>query len=86
MLRCIKYVLDLKDMGLKIEPTGTVGEPWVIVCFTESDHVQETLLLGGVSLVLSYMSMEYRWYGEVVPISALLSVAQKANGTHFLRQ
>ena len=37
MLRCIKYVLDLEDMGLKICPSGTKKDPWNIVCYTDSD-------------------------------------------------
>jgi len=37
MLRCIKYVLDSRDMGLKIEPIGDKNDPWEIVCFSDSD-------------------------------------------------
>jgi len=55
MLRCIQYVLDSKDMGLKIEPTGTVGEPWVIVCFTDSDHAGDPVTWRSVSGFIIYV-------------------------------
>ena len=55
MLRCIKYVLDSKDMGLRIEPTGTVGEPWVIVCFTDSDHAGDPVTRRSVSDFIIYV-------------------------------
>ena len=37
MLRCIKYVLDSKDMGLKIEPIGDKDDAWEIICYSDSD-------------------------------------------------
>lgn len=37
MLRVIQYVLTTKDTGLKISPTIKPGQPWDIVCFTDSD-------------------------------------------------
>ena len=38
MLRCVKYVLDSKDLGLRLEPNGTPkGDPWDIVCYWDSD-------------------------------------------------
>ena len=37
MLRCIKYVLDSKDMGLKIEPIGDKHDAWEIICYSDSD-------------------------------------------------
>ncbi|KAL7530325.1 hypothetical protein ACHAWF_005014 [Thalassiosira exigua] len=38
LLQAIKYVLDSKTMGLRIEPTFKKGEPWELVCFTDSDY------------------------------------------------
>ena len=39
MLRCIKFVLDSEDLGLKIAPTRCgKSEAWQIVCFTDSDY------------------------------------------------
>ena len=38
MLRIIKYVLDTRDYGLRIEPTTGKNEPWNLVCYTDSDY------------------------------------------------
>ena len=39
LLCIIRYVLDMKNLGLKIEPTGNSKVPWEIVCFSDSDYV-----------------------------------------------
>ena len=41
MLRCIKYVLDSKTLGLKIWHIGDRSEPWEIVCFTDSEYASD---------------------------------------------
>ena len=41
MLRCIKYVLDTKSLGLKIWPKGNKSGPWEIICFTDSDYTSD---------------------------------------------
>ena len=38
MMRAIKFVLDTKDLGLKIIPSEGRNLPWVLVCFTDSDY------------------------------------------------
>ena len=38
MLRVIKYVLDTKNLGLKIEPTEGRNTPSDLVCFSDSDY------------------------------------------------
>ena len=38
MLRVIKYVLDTRMYGLKIEPTFVKGSPWELVLFCDSDY------------------------------------------------
>ena len=38
LLHVIKYVLDTKNLGLKIEPTGNSNEHWEIICFSNSDY------------------------------------------------
>ena len=39
MLQNIKFVLDTKCKGLWIEPDlDNVDEPWVLVCFSDSDY------------------------------------------------
>ena len=42
MLRVIKYVLDTKNMGLRVEPTiDTKDEPWELVCYSDSDYASD---------------------------------------------
>ena len=36
LLCVIKYILNTKNFGLKIEPTGNSNEPWKIVFFSSS--------------------------------------------------
>ena len=36
LLHMIKYIIDIKNLGLKIKPTGNSDEPWEIVCFSNS--------------------------------------------------
>ena len=37
LLCVIKYVIDTKNLGLKIEPMKNSNEPWEIVCFSNSN-------------------------------------------------
>lgn len=55
MLRCIKYVLDTKSLGLKIWPSGTGGEPWNITCFTDSDYASDPDTRRSVSGYIIYV-------------------------------
>ena len=32
------HVLDMKNLGLNIEPTGKSNKPWEIVCFNDSNY------------------------------------------------
>ena len=38
LLHVIKYVIDMKNFGLKIEQKGNFNDPWEIVCFSNSDY------------------------------------------------
>jgi hypothetical protein len=38
MHRVIKYVLDTRDLGLRIEPIQGSEQPWELVCFSDSDY------------------------------------------------
>ena len=42
MLRIIKYVLDTKNLGLKIKPNFRYDEPWELVCYSDSDYASDT--------------------------------------------
>jgi hypothetical protein len=55
MHRVIKYVLDTKDMGLKLWPTGVMGEPWRMVVFTDSDYAGDPVSRRSVSGYIIYL-------------------------------
>ena len=38
MFRVIKYVLDTRGKGLRIEPTFGDSGPWDLVCYSDSDY------------------------------------------------
>ena len=38
LLHVIKYVLNTKNLGLKIEPTGNSNESWDIMCFNNTNY------------------------------------------------
>ena len=38
LLHVINYVINTKNLGLKIKPTGNSNKPWEIVCFSDSDY------------------------------------------------
>ena len=49
LLIVIKYVLNTKNLWLKIEPTGNSNEPWEIVCFSNSDHAGDLVSRHSIS-------------------------------------
>ena len=60
MLRIIKYVLDTKHLGLKIEPDDKPpGSPWQITYFSDSNYANDPETRRSVSGYIVYMYMEY---------------------------
>ena len=55
MLRVIKYVLDTKTLGLKMSPTGTIGDPWTIECFSDSDWATDPETRRSISGYIIYV-------------------------------
>ena len=39
LIHVIKYVLDIKYLGLKIKPMGKFIESWEIICFINSNYI-----------------------------------------------
>ena len=48
-------ILDTWDMGLKIWPTMDIGEPWEMVCFTDSDYAGDPESQRSVSGYIIYV-------------------------------
>ena len=48
----IKYVLDIKILGLKIKPTGNANKPWEIICFSDAGDLVSRRSLTGFILYL----------------------------------
>ena len=41
LLHVIRYVINMKNFGLKIEPTGNPNESWEIICFSDSNYAED---------------------------------------------
>ena len=42
MLRIIKYVLDTKNLGLRVEPDNKPpGSPWQITCYSDGNYAND---------------------------------------------
>ncbi len=55
MLYIIKYVLDTKDMGLKMEPTRHQDGPWKLICFSNSNYAGDADTRSSVSGYILYV-------------------------------
>ena len=56
MCRVIKYVLDTKELGLKIVPDNLPkGTPWNITCFTDSDYATDPVTRRSVTGYIIYV-------------------------------
>ena len=55
MLRVIKYVLDTRDMGLKMIPTSDRNGPWDLVCYSDSDYASDPETRRSVSGYILYV-------------------------------
>ena len=49
MYQVLKYVLDTKNLGLKLEPNSDEEEPWDIVYFSNSDYAGDWVMRRSVS-------------------------------------
>ena len=43
LLHLIRYVLDTKNFGMKLEPTRNAKKPLEIVCFSYSNYVEDPI-------------------------------------------
>ena len=55
LLHVVKYVLDTKNLGLKIEPMGNSNKPWEIVYFSNSNYTGDTVSRQSLSGSILYV-------------------------------
>ncbi len=66
MLQIIKYVLDTKDYGLKIDPTYEKNKPWDLVCHLDSNYARDSDTRQSVSRFILYVcSIPISWRSKV---------------------
>ena len=51
----IRYVLDTKNLGLKIKPTGNSNEPREIICYSNSNYVGDLISRQRISGFILYV-------------------------------
>ena len=57
-----KYVLDTKNLGLKIKPNEDKKKPWDIVCFSDSDYASDLDTRKSVSgFILDILGVPVSW-------------------------
>ena len=67
MLRIIKYVLDTRNLGLKIQPTFRYNEPWELVCYSDSDYASDAdtrRSISGFVLYVCQVPVSWRSKGQ----------------------
>ena len=45
----IRYVLDTKNLGFKLESSSDASKPWELVCFSYSDYVGDPISRRSIS-------------------------------------
>ena len=55
LLHVIKYILDMKNLRLKIEPMGNSNEPWEIVYFSNNDYAGALVIRRSTSCFALYV-------------------------------
>ena len=62
LLHVIRYVLDTKNLSLKIEPTENFNKSWDLVCFSNSNYAGEPVSRRVISgLILYVLSVLVSW-------------------------
>ena len=79
MLHVIKYVLDTKNFGLKLELIGNANEPWEIVCLSDSDYDRDLVSRRNMSGFILYVLL-YKSLGDQKPKRVWHYQAQMLNG------
>ena len=62
LLRVIKYVIKMENLGLRLEPMGNSNKPWEIVCFSDSDYAGDPVSRRSISgFVLYVLGIPVSW-------------------------
>ena len=62
LLCVIKHVIDTKNLGLKIEPTGNSNKPWEMVCFGNSNYAGDPVSRQSISgFILNVLGVLVSW-------------------------
>ena len=66
LLHIIRYVLDTKNLGLKLKPKGNSNKPWDIVCFSNSDYAGGLVSRQSISgFILYVLSVLVSWQSKL---------------------
>ena len=67
-------LLDTKNFGLKLEPTGNANKFWDIVCFSDSDYVGDLVSSRSISdFILYVLGVPVSWGSKAQKIVTLSS-------------
>ena len=62
LLHVITYVIDTKNLGLKIKCTGNSNKPWEVVCFSSSNYAGDPVSRQSISgFILYVLSVPVSW-------------------------
>ena len=76
MLRVIKYVLDTKNLALKVEPTEQNSEEWEMVMYSDSDFAgDKETRISVAGYILYLMGVPINWKSKS-PKSVTLSSSE----------
>ena len=74
LLQVIKYVLDMKNLGLKIEHTENSSEPRGIICFSNSNYIGDLVSRWSISgFILYVLGILVSWQSKSQKIDSLSS-------------
>ena len=66
LLHVIKYVIDTKNLGLKIEPIGNSNQPWEIVYFSNRDDAGDLIIRQSISgFILYVLGVPVSWQSKL---------------------
>ena len=74
LLPVIRYVLDMKNLGLKIESTGNSNKPWEIICFSNSEYSGDPVSRRSISgFILYVLGVPVSWQSKLQKCVSLSS-------------